>query len=96
MKMPEMFRPPAVVGPRLRRRANAPIIKREGFITRELTMPEKNWPTFDQLAKGRFVSERRARVGCDCTICQRQRERDDQAPSNVTPILCGFFRRQAT
>lgn len=80
MKIPEMFLPPAVVGPRLRRRGNAPIIQFEGHIISDLTMPEKDWSQYDSIAKGRFVSDRTKQ----------------HTTSNVTPILSAFLRRQAT
>lgn len=51
-----MFTPPAVVGPRLKRRANAVPFQ---TICKDMTMPPRDWKKFDALAKGRYVSERK-------------------------------------
>ncbi len=62
------------------RRPNRPWTQREGYITRDLTMPPRDWSLFDSLAQLRFVSDR---------------PRKTQS-SNVIPIDPAFLRRQAT
>jgi hypothetical protein len=62
------------------RRPNRAWTQREGFITRDLTMPYRDWSKFDSLAQLRFVSDRPRKIHT----------------SNVIPIDPAFLRRQAT
>jgi hypothetical protein len=53
-----MFRPFVLTK---RRTPNRPWTQREGYLTRDLSMPEKDWNMYDALAKDRFISEREPR-----------------------------------
>lgn len=56
-------------------------IQFEGRITRDLTMPDRDWSKYDAMAKGRYVSE-------------RKKPAQAQA-SNITPFLPALLKRQA-
>lgn len=71
-----MFRPYILTK---RRTPNRPWTQREGYITRDLSMPEQDWSKYDSLAKNRFKSERAPRD-------------ESMDHSNVIKL---FIRRQA-